>query len=839
MRRSGILLLLLASLLAPAWTDEAQVRGLVAHIRNGVLDRYRGTGFGRAIRLGDPAKFEDALRWATLHIDPAGCAKRNVQGRVVRGLTRGADLYLRFDPASVPPGDQAEYATTVWHETMHLVEWRNGDSDRSAAFNDRHTYYFEAMVKDVLDPLRELEQKAADPAVPEAELRSRWTQIRRAFERGSGTASGLYAVPDDLAEFERWSGCRVDLGDVAALYRSGACGDRLKSLFDNTFVAAVNLSDLAVAARPRTPADTSTVFDVTAAFTIAGDDPSTKWTGNVAYHNEVKGPGKHYAQTRGDFGPRSLGFQDGSFTLDVPDSAGEGDLSLACRIQAEGGYDQRAQKVPVRWPALGMDLAGPASVNEGDPCTLTGTVTSGAGPFAWQWSAAGQKGTAAGPAATLTAARARPPAVVFTVSLWDRHKLTDPQAAPLTRTVTIPVVPKPPPAPVLPDMQVSVSAPRETAVGRPIHLSASATGGHGSRTFEWTTHVGQVLQKADIDGRVSTPGTHTFTVRVWDQGRYATNPKVVAVQVEVFPELKGSILGPAEAADGERVALGQDVAGGKGPLAFLWTGSTGATSSKEAIEGVVRGKPGEEKLIRLQVKDRLQPPQVLDLTHRIRVKDQGKVEIVSLTVSPAEIEPGKAAQVKMDFVVTGFRDPVVTANTFLGMEASSGSGRGGTSTSSFAVPQGTSWSAWADLPTAPNANPGPIRAVGTVTVGDVTARVQTSARIKRPGGLQDVTVDSRQVEMRLWDHGEQDGDIVTVYLNGQALVSNFPITNAGANFRLMLNPGPNRLVVFAHNEGSSSPNTASISLTRVVRGPASQSYSLNTNASGYFDILAP
>lgn len=838
--RRWLLLLALVAALAPARAaDDAVAQGILARIRAGVLDRFGGTHFSRVVSLGDPGRFGAALRWAEIRIDPAECARRNVQGRVVPTRS-GATLLLRYDPARVPEDQEDAYCTTAWHETMHLIEMQHDDPDRGPDWEDRHTYYMEAMLRDVLGPLRTLEERAADPSVPMSDLRGRWNSIKRAFERGSGSAS--HAVPADLVEFERWSGCRVVLSDVEHLYRSGACGARLKELFEGATLAALTISRLAAAPLPRSPSDGATVFQVDTAFTVAGEDPSIPWQGEATYVGEAKGPGKQYVQSRGSFGPRSLGFQDGSYTFTVPDSAGEGDVRVSCRVQAEGIYDSQAVTVPVRWPALGMDLSGPASVTEGEPCTVSGNVTSGAGPFAWEWAADGQKGTASGLAATMTVAKARPPSLTFTVRLWDRHRVGDPKALPLVRTLTVPVNPKappPPPPPSGPEMQVHVSAPHETAVGRRVHLSATATGGKGVKTFEWTSHVGQVLQKPDIDGHISTPGRHTFTVRVWDQGRYAVQPKVVAVEIEVFPELKGSILGPAEAADGERVALGQDVSGGKGPLTFLWTGSTGDTSAKESIEGVVRGRPGEEKVIRLQVKDRLTPPQVLDLVHRIRVKDQGRIDILSLTVAPTEIDPGNSARVTLEFVVTGFRDPVVTATARLGLEASSGSGRGGTSSSTFAVQQGQPWKTWVDLPTAPNGTPGPLRAVGTVTVGDVTARTQAVAQLKRPGGLQDVTVDSRQVEMRLWDHGEQDGDIVTVLLNGQPLVSGFTITNAGVAFRLLLNPGPNRLTVYAHNEGSSSPNTASISLTRVVKGPASQSYSLKTNASGYFDIVAP
>lgn len=69
--------------------------------------------------------------------------------------------------------------------------------------------------------------------------------------------------------------------------------------------------------------------------------------------------------------------------------------------------------------------------------------------------------------------------------------------------------------------------------------------------------------------------------------------------------------------------------------------------------------------------------------------------------------------------------------------------------------------------------------------------------------------------IRLWDNAAEDGDIVSVYLNGQWLIENHSLLKAGTNFNFstsLLNPGANDLVVFALNEGSSGPNTVSIAI---------------------------
>lgn len=69
--------------------------------------------------------------------------------------------------------------------------------------------------------------------------------------------------------------------------------------------------------------------------------------------------------------------------------------------------------------------------------------------------------------------------------------------------------------------------------------------------------------------------------------------------------------------------------------------------------------------------------------------------------------------------------------------------------------------------------------------------------------------------IRLWDNAAEDGDIVSVYLNGKWIIENHSLLKAGTDFNFstsLLNSGANDLIVFALNEGSSGPNTASIAI---------------------------
>ncbi len=69
--------------------------------------------------------------------------------------------------------------------------------------------------------------------------------------------------------------------------------------------------------------------------------------------------------------------------------------------------------------------------------------------------------------------------------------------------------------------------------------------------------------------------------------------------------------------------------------------------------------------------------------------------------------------------------------------------------------------------------------------------------------------------IRLWDNAAEDGDIVSVYLNGNWIIENHSLLKAGTDFNFstsLLNQGANDLVVFALNEGTSGPNTVSIAV---------------------------
>ena len=107
------------------------------------------------------------------------------------------------------------------------------------------------------------------------------------------------------------------------------------------------------------------------------------------------------------------------------------------------------------------------------------------------------------------------------------------------------------------------------------------------------------------------------------------------------------------------------------------------------------------------------------------------------------------------------------------------------------------------------------------------------------GNLQNVSVSQRNVTLTFWDHGKEDGDIITIYLNGNILRENLKLTNKKQSFPVILNPGSNLFEVEAKNEGSIPPNTASVRISHVTKGRGTQIYERKSGQKASMKLYAP
>jgi N-acetylmuramoyl-L-alanine amidase len=120
--------------------------------------------------------------------------------------------------------------------------------------------------------------------------------------------------------------------------------------------------------------------------------------------------------------------------------------------------------------------------------------------------------------------------------------------------------------------------------------------------------------------------------------------------------------------------------------------------------------------------------------------------------------------------------------------------------------------------------------------------VNTPAELERPTkDTKILQVKSDKVKVEIYDDGEIDNDIVSVYFNKALIVANKALNAKAYSFNVELVPGKtNELVLYADNLGSIPPNTALMIITDGVnRYEVRLSADLKSNASIRFEFKSP
>jgi len=100
---------------------------------------------------------------------------------------------------------------------------------------------------------------------------------------------------------------------------------------------------------------------------------------------------------------------------------------------------------------------------------------------------------------------------------------------------------------------------------------------------------------------------------------------------------------------------------------------------------------------------------------------------------------------------------------------------------------------------------------------------------------KELQFDSENITIKIWDHGRQDGDIVSIYLNGVSVVSKYYLTYWKKEFKVKLDPKKsNDLFLYAHNLGDSPPNTVSVEISD---GKKSENIVLNSDLQSCEAVL--
>lgn len=95
--------------------------------------------------------------------------------------------------------------------------------------------------------------------------------------------------------------------------------------------------------------------------------------------------------------------------------------------------------------------------------------------------------------------------------------------------------------------------------------------------------------------------------------------------------------------------------------------------------------------------------------------------------------------------------------------------------------------------------------------------------------LGTVYLSNREVTISVWDHGRIDGDIVSIYVNGNLVIDERTLRGPSDKIDISTtldHNGFNYILLYAHNEGDISPNTAAIGIDD---GETFEEFSLESN----------
>ncbi|MFX0555652.1 hypothetical protein ACOCEA_02580 [Maribacter sp. CXY002] len=119
-------------------------------------------------------------------------------------------------------------------------------------------------------------------------------------------------------------------------------------------------------------------------------------------------------------------------------------------------------------------------------------------------------------------------------------------------------------------------------------------------------------------------------------------------------------------------------------------------------------------------------------------------------------------------------------------------------------------------------------AVVTKTITEApTSTIRQEFEGRKISYTKELSFDNEEITVKIWDHGRQDGDIVSIYLNGNSVVNKHYLTYWKREFKMVLNTNKsNDLFLYAHNLGDSPPNTVAIEISD---GSKSENIVLNSD----------
>jgi hypothetical protein len=99
--------------------------------------------------------------------------------------------------------------------------------------------------------------------------------------------------------------------------------------------------------------------------------------------------------------------------------------------------------------------------------------------------------------------------------------------------------------------------------------------------------------------------------------------------------------------------------------------------------------------------------------------------------------------------------------------------------------------------------------------------------LNRPGKvIGSIASKSQTLTFALWDDAVEDGDSISLNINGKWIARGFPVKKQPQFLTITLDPGPNVITFVADNLGSIVPNT---SVLEIIDGNRRKSFNIETD----------
>jgi hypothetical protein len=123
----------------------------------------------------------------------------------------------------------------------------------------------------------------------------------------------------------------------------------------------------------------------------------------------------------------------------------------------------------------------------------------------------------------------------------------------------------------------------------------------------------------------------------------------------------------------------------------------------------------------------------------------------------------------------------------------------------------------------------------TATYNNLVAGSQIT--VVQEKGMDDITVNKKVITVTFWDSGGvEDGDMIDILINGKAVFPGITLTFAKQSRTITMNADVIVVGFKALNEGSSPPNTASVTFSAVTAGKETQKYSLKKHQAANMNV---